>query len=133
MKKRQFFALAVVLTASFFLSKVSESKISLLVIAFAFQFVVASYLSLVVHQTDLQPYIVKPVKFNDWIVGVFALFAISIFLGGYFGTSADFIPFFASAFGLLAGILVGGIIAHKLEGKKITNWILFKFESKFIF
>ncbi len=128
-----FFTLAVVLTASFFLSKVKESNTLLLVTAFVYHFVVAGYLSIVAHHSDLQSHIIKPAKFNDCIVGVFALFAISIFLGGYFGTSADYIPFFISVFGLLIGILVGGITAHKLEGKKIENWFLIKFKTRFLF
>lgn len=128
-----FFSLAVLLTASFFLSKVPETKISLLVIAFVYHFVVTSYLSMVALHSDLQSHIIKPAKFNDCIVGVFACFAITIILGAYFGTSVDYIPFFASTFGLLAGILVGGIIAHKLEDKKIENWLFIKFKTRFLF
>ncbi len=112
MKKVQFFTFVVALTASFFLSKVSESKISLLITAFAFQFIVAGYLSLVVHQTDLQPRIIKSAKFNDRIVGVFACFAISIILGACFGASADYIPFFASAY----------LLASLWAGLLLTNW-----------
>lgn len=128
-----FFLLVVLLTASFFLSKVPESRISLLITALCYHFVVAGYLSIVAFHSDHQTHIIKPAKFNDCIVGVFVLFTISIFLGSYLGASKDYIPFFASIYGLLAGILVGGIVAYKLADKKIENWLLIKFKTRFLF
>lgn len=128
-----FFSLAVALTASFFLSKVSEKNTLLLIAALGYHFVVAGYISLVAFHSDHQAHIIKPAKFNDYMLGVFLLLVLCISFGGYLGNSKDYITFFASIYGLLAGTLVGGIIAYKLAGKKITNWILFKFKSKFLF
>lgn len=128
-----FFLLAVVLTASFFLSKVSEKNTLLLIAALGYHFVVAGYISLVAFHSDHQRHIIKPAKFNDCVLGVFLLLIVCISFGAYLGNSKDYITFFASIYGLLAGTLVGGIVAYKLADKKIENWFIIKFKTRFQF